>query len=184
MKKLIAIFLLHVLLFNIGGHLALHQYVTYQSNELYNHQVASNKYNIKDLTEVKIPMSMPGITDQVSYEAVSGRVNFQNASYNYVKLRVTSTGIYLMCVPNYETTTLSTQNIIDAKNINDIPIQKKDHVPFGKIILIAYSHKDVQYRFSTPLIVTFKKVTALSQSHISESVIQGPGQPPDAASLS
>jgi len=146
----------------------------------YNYQVANNKYNVKDLTEVKIPINMPGITDQGSYGDIAGRVDFKDASYNYVKLKVTNTGMYLMCVPNYETTKLSNQNIIDARNIKDIPVQKKQHVPFGKMIFIAYSHQHVQYRFSTPLSVTFKKIAALAKSNLSESVIDGPVQPPDA----
>ena len=162
----------------------MHQYFNYKSNVLYNYQVGNSKYNVKDLTEVKISMNMPGIAEQGNYQDIAGRVDFEDASYNYVKLKVTSTGMYLMCVPNYETTKLSSQNVIDAKNIKDIPVQKKDHVPFGKMILIAYSHQDVQYRFSTPLIVAFKKLVTLGQCHTLESVIDGPCQPPDTAYLS
>lgn len=183
MKKLIAVFLLAILLFNIGGQLAFHQYLSYQSDKLYDQQVAQEKYNVHDLIEVKIPINMPGIDDHGNYENISGRVNFANASYNYVKFKITSTGMYLMCVPNYETTKLSGENVIEAKGIKDIPVEKKEHVPFGKLILIVYNHQDIRYRFATPLIVTFKKIISRVKSNVSASVIDGPGQPPDAAAI-
>ena len=79
---------------------------------------------------------MPGIAD-AGYVKIYGKVQFANAAYNYVKMRVTSTAIYLMCVPNYHATRLCNQNIIHAENIPDIPVSQKQHVPFSKLSLIG-----------------------------------------------
>jgi hypothetical protein len=169
-------------LFNIGGQLVLHQYLAYQSDKLFNEEISKNHYNTGDLTELRIPVNMPGITDWKDYENLKGQIRFANSSYNYVKMKLTRNAIYLMCVPNYETTHLYNQNIINAGQIKDIPVPKKEHVPFGKINLATYNCQIVHYRFSAP-ILTFKKNIFSYHSVIPKSFISGPCQPPDAEML-
>ena len=179
MRTFKAILLLAIILFNIGGQLAFHQYFSYKSDRFYSRQIAQNKYNLKDLTEISIPVNLPGINDQENFEDVAGQIRFENCSYNYVKIRLTKTAMYLMCVPNYDTTLLSSQNIIEAKGVKDIP--KKEHVPFGKINIIVCHHEQMQYRLSIPVKSTFKKYTYNSHPNICNAPITGPGQPPDMA---
>ena len=156
----------------------MHQYLVYQSDKLFNDQISKNYYNIDDLREVRIPVNMPGTSDWKAYENLSGEVQFANSSYNYVKMKVTRNAIYLMCIPNYTTTHLYGQNIIYAPQIQDIPASKKDHVPFGKINLVAYSHQIIQYKFSIP-ILALSKAICNHHSIIPNSCITGSGQPPD-----
>jgi hypothetical protein len=183
LKKPIAIFLLAILLFNTAGQLLFHQYFTYKCDRFFNQQIARNHYNLKDLTEVKIAVNLPNLGDDADYEDITGQINFESSSYNYVKMKLTKTAMYLMCVPNYETTKLSGQNIIEARGIKDMPVPKKDHVPFGKLLLVVYSHQHLQYRFATPLITAFKKIHPYIQHEISNSSIEGPGQPPDGPGI-
>lgn len=150
MKKLIAITFIVIHLFNIGGALAVHQYCVYKSDKFFAAQTAKDRYNIHDLTEVKIPVQMPGAVDWPEYVQTTGRVEFQDNSYNYVKMRITKDAIYLMCVPNYSTTRLSKENIISAKHIKDIPVPKKDHVPFGKMkVHDNFKFSFIQFAFDT-----------------------------------
>jgi len=182
LKKLIAISLLAIHLFTIGGQLIFYQYQVYKSDKFYNEQISKNHYNINDLTEISIPVNMPDVTDWKYYQNLSGRVQFQNSSYNYVKIRMTRKAIYLMCVPNYQTTHLSDQNIIYAGQIKDIPVPKKDHVPFGKINKTVYNNQTTYYGFSTPAI-TVRKPININHSIILSCFITGPGQPPDRKTI-
>ncbi len=170
--------LLAILLFNIGGPLAFHEYLVYQSDKLFNEQISENHYSIDDLAEIKVPANMPGITDWKNYENLSGRIQFGNTAYNYVKIRMTRNAIYLVCIPNYATTHLSDRNIIYARQVPDIPVPKKEHVPFGKINLVAFNYQTIHYKFSTPLIKVRKTVSCY-HSFIPNPLIKGPGQPPD-----
>ena len=174
--------LLTIHLFNIGGALAFHEYLVYKSDKLFNEQISENHYNIDDLTEIRVPVSMPGMTDWKNYENLSGRIQFGNSAYNYVKIKMTGNAIYLMCIPNYATTHLSDRNIIYARQVPDIPVPKKDHVPFGKINLAAYNHQAISYKFSTPLI-KFSKTISCNHSFIPNPLIKGPGQPPDMKTI-
>lgn len=164
MKKTIAAALLFIYLFNIGGQLALHQYFAYLSDKFFTEQTAKGLYNVNDLTEVKLPVNMPGVTDWKSYENISGQIQFGNESYNYVKMKVTRTALYVMCIPEYKTTRLVNQNIIDAKQAKNVPVPKKDHVPFSKAT------------FSAKFSITFERFAFESFSKTVRMVLIEPAQ--------
>jgi hypothetical protein len=182
LKKLIAITLLLVHLFNIGGQLALHQFLVYKSDKFFNEQIGKNYYNLNDLTEIRIPINIPKAVTWQSYVKVAGRVQFKNTAYNYVKIKITQSAIYLLCVPNYETTHLCNHNIIDASHIDDIPVPKKNHVPFGKLNIVAYSYQAIHYWFLSPTI-EIGQIIPQRPSFIIKSTIEGPGQPPDPGTI-
>lgn len=138
MRKPVAALLLLIYLFNIGGQLALHQYFDYLSHRYFLQQTAKGLYNKDDLTLVEIPVDMPNVASWTEFENVSGQIRFQNISYNYVKMKLTRTMLYLMCVPNYQTTLLSHQNVIDARQTGNVPIPQKNHVPFGKLAFLGH----------------------------------------------
>jgi len=179
MKRSIAIILLVIYLYNVGGQLVFHQYLVYKSDKFFNEQINKSRYNVNDLTEVIIPVDMPGITDWNSYEHLSGQVKFKNASYNYIKIKVTRTALYLLCIPNYETTHLTDQNIIDARGISDIPVPRKDHVPFGKVDFVASFIQQVcRYEFLS-LVTALPKNIYNGHAIMPNPFITGRGQPPD-----
>lgn len=181
MKKLIAITLLALHLFAIGGPVLLQQVASYRAEKIFNERIARGLYNVNDLTEIVIPVKMPNITDWPAYERVSGRIQFQNNSYNYVKMRLTRTAMYLQCIPNYQTTRFSDENIIKASGVKDIPIPKKDHAPTGKLLLFAdFNQPLVTYRFINPI----KHIThtlSIANSKVTGAFINTPGQPPEMA---
>lgn len=178
MKKLIAVTLLVCHLFSTGGYVAFYKYLEYRSAVFFNEQTAQNKYNKNDLVEVKIPIDMPNMTDWVAYENVSGTVQFEEASYNYVKMKMTRNAVYLMCVPNYKTTVYSINNVIVAKDIKDIPVPKKNHVPFLKLNLDEKAQFSFQqFAFSIPVIYIKTSISHPSADLLS-APLRIPEQPP------
>ncbi len=113
----------------------MHQYFAYLSEKLFNEKIDKGLYNLDDLTEIKIPVNMPTITEWRNYQDVSGQIQFDKICYNYVKMKVTRDVLYLMCIPNYKTTHLNVANVINAKPIKGVAVPKKEHVPFGKTIV-------------------------------------------------
>jgi hypothetical protein len=182
LKKLIAISLLLIHLFSTERQLMFYEYLAYQSDKLFDEQIDQNHYNVNDLTEISIPANLPNITDWKDYISLRGRVQFGEAAYNYVKIKMTRTAIYLVCIPNYATTHLSDQNIINARQIPDMPVPKKNHLPVGKISLTTYNHQNTAYRFSTP-IAPVSKTVILIKIFLPDACIAGPGQPPDMTSV-
>ena len=181
MKKIFAATLLAIYLFNIGGQVVLRQYFVYLSDKFFNEQTGRGQYNIGELTEVKIPINMPGIADWKNYENIAGQIQFENNSYNYVKMKMTRTAMYLMCVPNYVTTHLTNQNIIGAKQVKDAPVHKKDHVPYGKTTLLSkFDFAFLHFTFNAP----FKSTAVIAVQPVQRLLYHSPDipdQPPKQA---
>lgn len=140
MKKVAVILVLHIYLFSLVGQLIVYNYLNYKADQFFTAQTGKGLYKTDELVEVKIPVNISIASEWSDYQQVSGQVQFANAAYNYVKMRVTRNAIYLMCVPNYKTTRLSSQNIIHAEDIGDLKIPAKEHVPYGKAQVIDGAH--------------------------------------------
>lgn len=133
MKRFVAIALLTIHFFNLGGYLLLHMYALDRSDRFMNDLISKNLYNPNSLIEIKVKQNFPGINEWSDYRNVNGQIQFKEACYNYVKLKYTKDTLYVMCVPNYEKTKLIKNNIIYAKDINDIPQDSKnDHSSIKK----------------------------------------------------
>jgi hypothetical protein len=162
----------------LGGKLVLHQYFAYLSDKFFNEQAAKGFYNADDLTEVRLSVNMPGITDWKDYENISGQIQFQNVSYNYVKMKITRNAMYLMCIPNYKATSLTNDNVICAKGIKEIPVPKKDHVPYQKSnSLNKFRFEFVQFEFSV-FSTDLPKISIQSTQNFSCNPLDIPEQPP------
>lgn len=178
MKKAISALLLTVYLFNIGGKLVLHQYFSFLSDKFFNEQIGKGFYNTGDLTEVILPVNMPNVVDWKDYENISGQIKFENASYNYVKMKITRTALYLMCIPDYQTTKLSAQNIIDVKQTTNSPIPKKSHVPYGKMAPAGlFNYTFAPFAFS-PFAKTLKGAIVHPTQRLAFQYQDTPWQPP------
>jgi len=121
---------------------------------------------------------MPGITDWKGYENISGQIQFENNSYNYVKMKITRTALYLMCIPDYQTTHLSKQNIIDARGAKSVPVPKKDHVPYSKTALSdKFSYAFTRFAFSA-FSTTLRTVPVQRVQRVIFHHLSIPDQPP------
>jgi hypothetical protein len=99
-------------------------------------------------------------------------------TYNYVKMKITRTALCLMCVPDYATTRFSQNNVIDARNTKSIPVPKKNHVPYGKIIFTGkFSFAFRQVAFVNTASHIDKLVVPLSQQ-LASQYRDIPKQPP------
>jgi len=180
-KKLIAALMLIFYLFTLCGPLALHQYLSLKSDKFFTEQTAKGLYNVGELTEVKLPVDMPAITDWKNYENIKGCVQFDNVTYNYVKMKITRTTLYLMCVPDYKTTRMSAQNIIDAKQSKGVPVPKKQHVPFGKATLLGnFNVAFIQFSFSS-FEKTLRQLSVQSAPGLVSLYRDIPRQPPKSS---
>jgi len=121
MKKLAAITLLTVHLFNLAGYLLFFQYFIHQSDQRFGQQLDSAQYDVSDLLELKIPLHLPYIDNWSGYERVDGEVEFKGVHYNYVKRRVCNDTLYLMCLANKDKSGLLIARNDFTQKMNDIP---------------------------------------------------------------
>jgi hypothetical protein len=172
--------MLIVHLFNLGGFMAVNRYLVYRSDKFASEQISKGKYDAANLIEIKIPQHMPQIKDWDQYVRVSGQVQLNGFAYNYVKLRVTRDTLFIQSIPNYQTTKLLSQNIINAKQLGDVPLSKKTPESsikkFGTDSL--YNYLVINYAFSSR-ISAIQKLSTFVAIDINQPLIPIDGRPPE-----
>jgi hypothetical protein len=184
LKRPIAIFVLFVHLFYIGGYSLLFQYYIHKADVQMVKQVFDNKINDdKNLIEIKIPAHFSTFASTGEYEMVSGQIQLKDAYYNYVRLKVTQDTMYFVCLPNVAKTHLVNANIVTAKEISDVPLSKNTHNPSVKKVISLSEYNLQSFAYSYSAYGIFVKQNKKPVTHkLIAPFIESPGKPPNVIS--
>jgi hypothetical protein len=181
LKRTFAIFFLIIYFFNWGGYMLLQNYMVAQLDRRMNDLISHNLYDPNKLVEVKVKQNLPGINEWADYKNVSGSIQLKNACYNYVKLKFTKDTLYVMCIPNYEKTKLIGNNVIYARQVNDIPADKTKDAAKKAGADKNYDHPQLAINFLRFRNIPPAGVNKTSQLS-ADPFISTPGQPPEVLS--
>lgn len=176
--------MLFAILFNLGGYGLFFKYMIDRSDSRIVDRINRNHYRASELVEVKIPVNLPTLQDWTEYEVVSGQVQFKNNKYNYAQIKMTRDTLYLLVIPNHDRSKLVNANIIYAKQVNDIPVNKKSHLP-----LIKKSISESEYNYTTIRFNAFAPVEDTKTGfdyaffNIVKTALDVPVQPPEVSTL-
>jgi hypothetical protein len=124
LKKIAAILLLSLMVFNLAGYRWLFSAIEKKATANLEHKISSGKYSDEQLVEIRIPLNMPYYSDK-DYEEVYGETDFNGEHYQYVKRKVSGNTLYLLCLPNKEKTSIANAKNEFTKAVNDIPANKQ-----------------------------------------------------------
>ncbi|HKG69981.1 MAG TPA: hypothetical protein VKA92_14000, partial [Segetibacter sp.] len=100
MKKLSAIFLIALFLFNLFGYRILFNYEQQQSDVRLEASLDKQDYNDADLVTIKVPLSLPYVNNQQNFERVDGEITVNGKILKYVKRKIADGNLILLCLPN------------------------------------------------------------------------------------
>ena len=123
-KKVAAILLLSLMVFNLVGYRWLFSAIEKKATATLEEKISSGKYSDEQLVEIRIPLNMPYYSDK-EYENVYGETDFNGEHYRYVKRKVSGNTLYLLCLPNKEKTSLVKVKNEFTKAVNDVPANKQ-----------------------------------------------------------
>jgi len=132
LKKIIAILLLAIYLFNLAGYSFLFGYFIRQSDHSFVQQLDQNEYNDAELYTISIPLHTPYIQNSGGFERVDGSVEYKGVQYNYVKRMVQNDTLYIKVMANRQKTQLVNEQSSFAGAVNDFATGKKDKEPVAK----------------------------------------------------
>lgn len=182
LKRFFAISLLLVHLFNLGGYALVYAYFINQADVQMVKQLYSSNINDAKLIELKIPVHMPTVENQTEYEVVTGQIQLKDAYYDYVKLRMTRDTMYFVCLPNKAKTQLVKANLVTAKEIADVPLNKKADPAAKKVNSISeYNLQTFSYQY-TLVGINVTAPQATESSRPNNPYIESPGKPPNSIS--
>lgn len=101
MKKLSAILLIALFLFNLFGYRILFHYEQQQSDMRLEALFDRQDYNDAELITIKVPLSLPYVTNQQNFERVDGEITIDGKILKYVKRKITDGYLILLCLPDH-----------------------------------------------------------------------------------
>lgn len=120
MKKITAIFLVIIFLFNIGGYRIWFYYQQFQLDKSLKASLDKDEYNETELITIKISLSLPYQTDRNEFERVDGEIKVDGKIYKYVKRKVHNGELILLCIPDHGKMQLETARNDFFKCTNDL----------------------------------------------------------------
>jgi hypothetical protein len=120
LKKLAAILLIFLFLFNLFGYRILYYYAQQQSDVTLEHNLDQNAYNENELITLTIPLSMPYQHNSDGFERFDGEITLNGNIYKYVKRKYCDGKIIFLCLPNHNKMHLEAEKNKLASNNNDI----------------------------------------------------------------
>lgn len=101
MKKLSAILLIALFLFNLFGYRILFHYEQQQSDMRLEASFDRQDYNDAELITIKVPLSLPYVTNQQNFERVDGEITIDGKILKYVKRKITDGHLILLCLSDH-----------------------------------------------------------------------------------
>jgi hypothetical protein len=120
LKKIAAILLLGILLFNWCGYRWVLNWMEQKANHQLEARLDSNDYNESQLIEIRLPLNMPYLTTQAEFERCDGQVEVNGKHYNYVKRKIDNGQLVLKCIPNETKQRLQSAGDNFFKLVNDL----------------------------------------------------------------
>lgn len=186
MKKLAAIFLLALFLFNFAGYRLLFDYAQQLSDSRLQAALDKNQYDERDLVTIKVPLSLPYQTSWKEVERVDGEVNLDGKIYKYVKRLYSEGEMIYWCLPNEQKMQLQTARDEFFKYANDLmqnsSSKKSDHSnnSFSKNTLSDYDDHQISYQ-TFSFNNSSRHEVAFDISSLSNGVCSTPAQPPEVS---
>ncbi len=130
MKKLAAISLLVLFLFNLTGYKLLTEYLENKADRQMQAKLDASDYDEDDLVTIKVASNLPPYTyNSGDFQNINGTINVNGINYNYVKLRYYNDTMELKCIANQEKTGIMNARDEFSKLANDFTNLTSKKVP-------------------------------------------------------
>jgi hypothetical protein len=120
-KKLAAILLTGMLLYNVVGYRAVFSWLEQHSYKSLNQQIDNKNYEEESLITIKLPIDqLPYYTNSPIFERTNGTVTVYGTTYQYVERRIYNDSLEMRCLANPLATTLTNARDLFFQLVNDV----------------------------------------------------------------
>ncbi len=100
MKKIAAILLLGIFVFNMFGYKLWLSYMEHKADISLETAMDNNQYNSSELISIKKALHLPYYNNTTAFTRMDGEVEVNGMYYKYVKCRIYNDSLELLCIPN------------------------------------------------------------------------------------
>ena len=181
MRKIAAILLLVILLFNWIGYRFFSDFLQHRANVQLEAKLDKNDYKDEELIEIKVPINLPYQLNWKSFERFDGEVDVDGIHYKYVKRKIYNDSLVLLCLPNEAKQNLEKAKENYFKGVNDIDQssqKKSDNTLTFKNILSEFFVEQPVWLNKPCVVLSTTYYTGATQ-FLSSTLPDIPGQPPE-----
>lgn len=121
MKKLAAILLSGILLFNWLGYRLLTTWLENRADSRLEAQLDANQYDESQLISFKIPLThLSYWTNSTQYQTARGHIEIGGIQYEYCKRRIFNDSLEVLCIPNQAVTKIKMAGADFFKLVNNL----------------------------------------------------------------
>jgi hypothetical protein len=120
LKKITAILLSGMLMFNWFGYQLLTHYLQSKAEARAVAKLDQNDYDESQLIEIRVPINLPYHNDWKEFERYDGQIEIDGIHYNYVKRKVENGELVLLCIPDQEKKLFQTARDNFFSLVNDL----------------------------------------------------------------
>lgn len=127
MRKLAAILLWGLILFNWIGYRALHDYLQDRATRQLQAKIDKDQYRDDQLLRLKVPTAhLSYYNQETDFERINGRIDIEGVPYQYVARRIVNDSAEYLCLPNEQSLKLRNDRDKFYSLVNDLGSQQKD----------------------------------------------------------
>lgn len=131
LKKITAILLLGIFLFNWGGYRLLTRFMEVRADLQLQIQLDDNKYEASQLVSLKVPVThLSYYNNSKEFETINGSIELNGVRYKYVKRRIYNDSLEVLCIPDAATMQLKAAKnnffaVVNGLRYNGTPEKKQ-----------------------------------------------------------
>jgi hypothetical protein len=110
MRKVAAILLLAIFVFNLFGYRLFVSYMVKASDQSLQTALDKAHYNEEELMSIKTAVNLPYYNNDPSFSSAYGEIEMNGQLYKYVKTRIYNDSLEMLCIPN-----TAKQQLLNAK---------------------------------------------------------------------
>ena len=165
------------------------QYWEAKGNTKLELKLDQQKYDEKDLVEVRIPINLPYHNNWSDFERYDGEIDIDGVHYKYVKRKIFNDSLVLLCIPNEIKTKLSTARDEFFSLVNDLQTDASNAKSSHPSSSFQFSPGDYIGQQSEDWSITtvsnlHPHCSVISASPLLSTSVSSPWQPPDLQILS
>lgn len=185
MKKLAAILLITLFLFNLFGYRILFYYAQQKSDSKLEDNFDKNIYNEDELIAISIPLSIPYQQNSDGFERCDGEITLNGQIFKYVKRKYCNGILTILCLPDHYKMRLEIEKNDLSQFGNGLVQNKSSESGSSKTISIKniISEYDKSKMFLIAAFYKYIKVAPFSNeaTRLTDATYPSPWQPPELA---
>ena len=183
MRKVAAILLICLLLFNWYGYRFVTYYLQKKADVALENKIDLDDYNESQLVEIRVALNMPYQNSFSDFERQYGEIELNGKSYTYVKRKIEDGYLVLKCIPNTAKQDIKTANNILFNANNGLDQEhpgSKSNSPLNNVNKIFSDYDDYSFAITlNDLSASHKQSLFMGFSFLKSITLPVSEQPPE-----